>query len=74
MTRTQAIDIIMAKLDKFTTEQLAAFSDIVDAFMRDVPDEGDATSAAIAGGLAQADRGEFATEDQVKAAFDRFTH
>lgn len=73
MTRNQAIDIIMAKLDKFTTEQLAAFSDIVDAFTRDVPDEGDATSTAIAEGVAQADRGEYATDDQVKAAFARFT-
>jgi predicted transcriptional regulator len=72
MTRTQAIDTIKAKLDELTTEQLAALADIADAFARDVPDEDDATRAAIAEGIAQADRGEFATDDQVKAAFARF--
>ena len=72
MTRTQAIDTIKAKLDALTTEQLAALADIADAFTRDVPEEDDATRTAIAEGVAQADRGEFATDDQVKAAFARF--
>lgn len=72
MTRTQAIDLIRAKLDDLTDEQLDALADITDAFTRDVPDEDDATRAAIAEGIAQADRGELATDDQVKAAFTRF--
>ena len=72
MTRTQAIDTIKAKLDELSSEQLVALADIADAFTRDVPDEDDATRAAIAEGIAQADRGEFATDAQVAAAFARF--
>ena len=72
MTRTQAMDSIKAKLDLLTTEQLVALADFADAFTRDVPDEDDQTRAAIAEGVAQADRGEFAADDQVKAAFARF--
>ena len=72
MSRSQAIATIMAKLAEFTTEQLAAFADIVDAFTEDVSVEDGATSVAIAEGVAQADRGEFAIDDQVKAAFARF--
>ena len=72
MTRTEAIDTIKAKLDKLTSEQLAALADMADALARDVPDEDDATRAAIAEGLAQADRGEYATDEQVAAAFARF--
>ena len=72
MTRTQAIDTIKAKLDELSNEQLVALADIADAFTRDVLDEDDATRAAIAEGIAQADRGEFATDAQVVAAFARF--
>ena len=71
MPRAQAIDIITAKLDDLTAEQLAALADIIDGFTRDMPLESDATRAAVAEGVAQADRGEFATDDQVKAAFAR---
>lgn len=72
MTRIEAIDTIKAKLDELTTEQLNALADMTGALARDVPDEDDATRAAIGEGLAQADRGEFATDDQVAAAFARF--
>ena len=72
MTRTQAIDTIKAKLDELSSEQLVALADIADAFTRNVPDEDDATRAAITEGIAQADRGEFATDAQVAAAFARF--
>ena len=72
MTRTEAIDAIKAKLDELTYEQLIALADIVDALARDIPDEDGTTRAAIAEGIAQADRAEFATDDQVKAAFARF--
>ena len=71
MTRTQAIDTIKAKLDELSDEQLASIADIADAYTRAIPDEDDATRAAIAEGLAQADRGEFATAAQVKSAFAR---
>jgi predicted transcriptional regulator len=72
MTRTEAIGTIKAKLDLLTPEQLAALAAMAEAFTRDVPDEDDATRAAIADGLAQVDRGEFATDDGVAAAFARF--
>lgn len=72
MTRTEAITKIEATLDALSDERLAALADLVDAFMRNVQDEDGTTSAAIAEGVAQADRGEFATDDQVKAAFARF--
>lgn len=72
MTRTEAIDTIKSKLDALSTEQLAALADIADAMSRYVPDEDDATRAAIAEGVAQADRGEFASDADVAAAFARF--
>ncbi len=72
MTRTEAIHTIRTKLDKLSDEQLAAIADIADAYTRSIPDEDDATRAAIAEGLAQADRGEFAGEEEVAAAFGRF--
>lgn len=72
MTRTQAIDTIEAKLDQLTNEQLFALADIAEAIARDIPDEDSATCAAIAEGLAQADRGEFVNDAEVAAAFARF--
>ena len=72
MTRIEAITKIEAALDRLTDERLAVLGDLVDALMRNVPEEEDTTSAAIAEGVAQADRGEFATDEQVKAAFARF--
>lgn len=72
MTRTEAIDTIKSKLDALSTEQLAALADIADALSRDVPDEDDATRAAISEGVAQADRGEFASDAEVAALWDRF--
>ena len=64
MTRTQTIDIIKAKLDELSDEQLAALADMADAYARAIPDENDATKAAIAEGMAQVDRGEFASDEQ----------
>ena len=72
MTRARIIDAITAKLDQLTDAQLAALADIVDALTRDVPDADDATRAAIAEGIAQADHGEFATDEQVAAVLARF--
>ena len=73
MTRTQAIDIIKAKLDELSDEQPAALADIADAYARAIPDEDEATRKAVAEGLAQADRGEFASEADVVVAFARFS-
>jgi predicted transcriptional regulator len=72
MTRTQAIDTIKSKLDKLSDEQLASIADIADAYTRSIPDEDEATRTAIAEGLAQANRGEFASDEDVAKAFARF--
>jgi len=72
MTRTEAIHTIKSKLDRLSDEQLAAIADIADAYTRSIPDEDDATREAIAEGLAQANRGEFASEHDVAKAFARF--
>ncbi len=72
MTRTEAIHTIKTKLDKLSDEQLAALVDIADAYTRSMPDEDEATREAIAEGLAQAERGEFASERDVAKAFARF--
>ena len=70
MTRTNTI--FMTGLRKLTNEQLTALAHIADAFARDMPDEDDTTRATIVEGITQADRGEFATDERVAAAFARF--
>ncbi len=72
MTRAQAIDLIGAKLDLLTDAQLADLAAIADPLTRGISNEDDATRAAIAEGIAQADRDEFATDVQVATAFARF--
>ena len=72
MTRTQAIAQIEAALPALTVEQAQALAELAEAWTRQTPPEDAATRAAIAEGLAQADRGEFATEAEVAAAFARF--
>lgn len=67
MTRTQTIDTIKAKLDVLSDEQLSSLADIADAYARSIPPEDEATRAAIAEGLAQAKRGEFASQAEVDA-------
>jgi predicted transcriptional regulator len=72
MTRTEAIAQIEATLPALTTEQAQALAALAKAWTRQAPPEDDATRAAIAEGLAQADRGEFASDADVAAAFARF--
>lgn len=70
MTRTKTI--FMTGLRELTNEQLTALANIADAFARDMPDEDETTRAAIVEGIAQADRGEFATDEEVAMALARF--
>ncbi len=72
MTKTEAIAQIEAKLPALTTAQAQALAALTEAWTREPPPEDAETRAAIAEGLAQADRGEFASEAEVAAAFARF--
>jgi predicted transcriptional regulator len=72
MTKSEAIAQIEATLPVLTTEQAQALAALAEAWTRDPPPEDAETLAAIAEGKAQADRGEFATEAEVAAAFARF--
>ena len=72
MTRTEAIAQIQATIGELPSEQLAALAELAQSLKQPTPPEGAATRAAIAEGLAQARRGEFATDAEVEAAFSRF--
>ena len=72
MTRNKTIDVIRAKLDVLSDDQLSSLADIADAYVRAIVEEDPTTHAAIAEGVAQADRGEFASEVQIATAFARF--
>jgi hypothetical protein len=74
MTRTEAIAKITTSLPKLSDEQLHLLADIADNWSDGVAHtpEDDATRAAIANGIAQARRGEFASDDEVAAAYARF--
>ena len=72
MTRNQTIDLIRAKLDELSNDQLTSLADIADAYTRAVTDEDTATHTAIAEGIAQTDRSDFSSDTQVAAAFARF--
>lgn len=52
--------------------QLAEVAEMIEASNAEPNEMDDETRAAIAEGLAQADRGEFATDEEVKAAFASF--
>ena len=71
MTRTEAIAQIEAKLPVLTTEQAQALAELAEAWTRVTPPEDAATLAAIAEGLAQADRGEFVDPSKVDALLGR---
>jgi predicted transcriptional regulator len=74
MTRTQAIAKIAALLPRLSDERVQALAEIADDWSDDTmrPSENDATRSAIANGVAQGRRGEFATEAEVAEAFARF--
>jgi predicted transcriptional regulator len=72
MTRTEAIAKINATLAQLSDVQTLA--EIVENLNSepDRPAEDDATRAAIAEGIAQARRGEFASDAEVAEAYARF--
>jgi predicted transcriptional regulator len=65
MTKTDALAQIQSAFPALTTEQALALAAIAEAWTRDAPRESDATRAAIAEGLAQAEAGTFASPNSV---------
>ena len=65
MTKTDAIAQIESTFPVLTTEQAQALAELAQAWTRQSAPEDAATRAAIAEGLAQADRGEFVAPEQV---------
>ena len=74
MTRNEAIAKIAATLPQLSDERVQTLAEIAEGWTDDTarPAEDDDTRAAIANGIAQARRGEFATETEVAEAYARF--
>jgi len=74
MTRTEAIAKIAATLPKLSDERVQTLAEIAQDWINNAarPAEDDATRAAIANGIAQGHRGEFATDAEVDEAYKRF--
>jgi predicted transcriptional regulator len=74
MTRTEAIARITATLSELSDERVQLLAKISQGWLEDAarPVEDDATRRAIANGIAQACRGEFATDEEVAKAYARF--
>ena len=74
MTRTEAIAKIAATLPQLSDERVQTLAELAESWTDDPdrPAEDDATRAAIANGIAQARRGEFATDEEVAEAYKRF--
>jgi hypothetical protein len=74
MTRSEAIAKITASLPRLSDEHLQILAEIAQSWTGDVaaPPEDEATRSAIANGIAQGRRGEFATDAEVAAAYARF--
>lgn len=74
MTRTEAIDRITAALPELSDERIQMLAEIVQSLATDAerPIETDGTRAAIADGIAQGRRGDFATDAEVAEAYARF--
>lgn len=74
MTRTEALAEITAMLPRLSDERVQVLAELArdwaDATVR--PPEDEATRAAIAEGIEQGRRGEFATDEEVASAFARF--
>jgi predicted transcriptional regulator len=71
MTKTDAIAAIESTFPVLTTEQAQALAELAQAWTRETPPEDAGTRAAIAEGLAQADRGEFVAPDRVAELLGR---
>jgi hypothetical protein len=74
MNRAEAIARITASLPRLSDEHVQILAEIAQGWTGAVapPTEDDATRAAIANGIAQGRRGEFATDAEVAAAYARF--
>jgi len=74
MTRTEAIARITAALPQLSDERVQTLAELVQGLTGDTgrPAEDDAARAAIATGIAQGHRGEFATDAEVAEAYARF--
>jgi chorismate mutase len=74
MTRNQAIAAIAATLPRLSNERVQLLAEIARSWAEDAnrPPEDDDTQAAIAEGIAQEERGEFATDDEVEEVYRRF--
>jgi hypothetical protein len=74
MTRNQAIAAIAATLPRLSNERVQLLAEIAQDWAEGTsrPPEDDDTQAAIAEGIAQEKRGEFATDDEVEEAYRRF--
>lgn len=71
MTRTEALAQIQAALPELSSEQLEALAELAETWKRPTPPENDATRAAIAEGLAQADRREFVSASEEAGILDK---
>jgi hypothetical protein len=74
MTRAEAIAKITTSLPRLSDEHVEILAEIAQSWSDGVllTPEDDATRAAIANGIAQGRRGEFASEEEVAAAYTRF--
>ncbi len=74
MTRTEALAEISAVLPRLSDERVQVLAELARDWAGQTarPDEDEATRAAIARGIEQGRRGEFATDEEVAAAFARF--
>jgi predicted transcriptional regulator len=74
MTRTEAIAPLAATLGHLSDERVQILADIAQSWSEDIarPAEDDATRSAISEGIAQGRRGEFASDEEVAAAYRRF--
>jgi hypothetical protein len=70
MTRAEALAHISAALTQLPDDRVQELAELADSWV--MPPEDEPTRLAIARGLAQARRGEFATDAEVKAAFAKF--
>jgi hypothetical protein len=74
MKRAEAISKITTSLPRLSDEHLQVLAEITQSWSlggAETPED-DATRAAIAKGIAQGRRGEFASDDEVAAAYARF--
>ncbi len=74
MTRSEAIAKITASLPRLSDEHVEILAEIAQSWTGGAAPapEDDATRTAIANGIAQGRRGEFATDAEVAAAYARF--